>query len=111
MDFALLGLITGLSGFVGGSFIGYLVNWRTLRELTSVRAAVYSKQGVAAAAQMSDDQQARMAQAVQEYLAMKEQGMDNKQIIMALAPKYMDLAPALMKQFGIKFNLKTLLGM
>lgn len=108
-DMVLLGAIVALSGFAGGAFMGWLVNWRLERKFENIKNSFAGAQGVTAKREISAEKQARIAQAIAEFADLKNQGMEMKDILLQLAPKYMDLAPELMQQFGIKLNLKDMI--
>lgn len=97
-----------IGGFVSRIIFDTYFGSKIERELMSIRNKIASPLGVNARAEYSAEQSERLALATSDYLTLKEQGLSNSEILKELAPKYMDLVPLLLKQFGGKNALKSI---
>lgn len=103
------GLLIAFGGGLAGGFIARMFVdghgfARLEDEITSLRNTIRANKSVSAAEFRSAEKAARIGEAVQEYLALKEQGLEDKQILAKLAPKYLDLLPDVLKSLGISGN-------
>mgnify|MGYP003971096393 FL=1 len=104
-----------ISGSVGGFIsrmlldgIGYA---KLDNRINALQNKINSGLGVTAKAEQKQLKDERMAQASADFMALKEEGKTNAEIMALLAPKYIDIAPDILKMFGVKGGIQGLLSM
>ena len=97
-------------GFIARVFVDGFGYSKLEGEITSLRNKINGERGVEVRAEKQQIKDERLAQAMAEYLELKEQGLEMGVIIKLLAPKYIDIAPDVLKMLGVKGGIKGLLG-
>lgn len=109
------GIALIISGIVGGFlariFLDSFGYSKLEAEMISLRNKINGNLGVEVKAEKQKLKDERLAMAIAEYVALKESGADNAQILKELAPKYIDIAPEVLKMMGVKGGFKGLLSM
>jgi len=109
------GLALIISGIVGGFMARMFVDgWgyaRLENEINALRNKINSGLGVEAKAEKKIIKEERLAMAAADFAALKESGLSMPEIIKELAPKYIDIAPDILKMLGIKGGISGLLSM
>ncbi len=95
VDLALFLVVTAGSGLIGGSFMGWLVNWRLEQKFASIRG----KLAVEGSASAFHENEAEMAAAMAYALDLHGQGRPIPEIIKEVALKHPAIAVKFAKMF------------
>ena len=92
LDFVYYGLVF-FGGLLGGALIQLFVNGWVLRRLTSLENSIKGRSGQF----KNQEQTQRLMEALAEASELHKQGKKPEEILKELAPRYLDLAPLLLK--------------